>query len=159
MEACDHFLHVSSTYPYMDAIEEIINIPILLERLNVVVAAEKVSNIMEEIIAQSRVEFKRPRPDPRGSRTQGDRLQKHLHDPDGPEPDRLDNAARAPRRPARFDPQPGCPSSLSGVAVPAIRIANSFPERRRVGIDARVLAVLRLTYTSPAARRWAKRMA
>lgn len=42
---------------YMDAIEEIINIPILLERLNVVAAAGNVPAVMEEIIVQSRVEF------------------------------------------------------------------------------------------------------
>jgi hypothetical protein len=42
---------------YLDAIEEIINIPILLDRLNTVLHAGNVPLIMEEIITQSRVEF------------------------------------------------------------------------------------------------------
>ncbi len=41
----------------MDAIEEIINIPILLERLNKVVAAGRVPDVIQEIIIQSRIEF------------------------------------------------------------------------------------------------------
>lgn len=42
---------------YMDAIEEIINIPILMKRLGDVEAAGKVQKVMDEIITQSRVEF------------------------------------------------------------------------------------------------------
>lgn len=42
---------------YMDAIEEIINIPILLENLDQVVAAGKINKVMEEVILQSKVEF------------------------------------------------------------------------------------------------------
>jgi hypothetical protein len=41
----------------MDAIEEIINIPRLLDRLNGIVAAGKIYEVMSEIINQSRVEF------------------------------------------------------------------------------------------------------
>ena len=42
---------------YMDAVEEVINIPILLDRLDVVTTAGHVGKIMNEIITQSRVEF------------------------------------------------------------------------------------------------------
>ena len=42
---------------YMDAIEEIINITILIERLREVEAAGKIQKVMSEIITQSRVEF------------------------------------------------------------------------------------------------------
>jgi hypothetical protein len=42
---------------YMDVIEEIINIPVILERLETVNASGKVPKVMSEIIAQSRVEF------------------------------------------------------------------------------------------------------
>jgi hypothetical protein len=42
---------------YLDAVEEIINIPVLLERLELVLQAGKIPTIMEEIITQSRVEF------------------------------------------------------------------------------------------------------
>jgi hypothetical protein len=42
---------------YMDALEEIINIPVLLERLGDVVSKGNVVGVMDEIIRQSRVEF------------------------------------------------------------------------------------------------------
>jgi hypothetical protein len=42
---------------YMDAIEEIINIPALIQCLEDVVAAGKMKSVMEEIILQSKVEF------------------------------------------------------------------------------------------------------
>ena len=48
---------------------------------------------------------RRARANPRGSRAQGDRAQIHLYDPDHPEPDRLDPAARAPRSIAVARPQ------------------------------------------------------
>lgn len=42
---------------YMDAIEEIINIPFLVQSLETVVAKGKIKSVMEEIILQSKVEF------------------------------------------------------------------------------------------------------
>lgn len=42
---------------YIEVIEEIINIPILLERLEQVKGSGKITNVMNEIIAQSKVEF------------------------------------------------------------------------------------------------------
>lgn len=42
---------------YMDSIEEIINIPVLPERLNTVVEQGKLNNVMAEIIIHSKVEF------------------------------------------------------------------------------------------------------
>ena len=42
---------------YMECIEEIINIPILMERLQEIIDAEKIQGVMEEIIKHSRVEF------------------------------------------------------------------------------------------------------
>jgi hypothetical protein len=45
---------------YMDSIEEIINIPILLERLKLCIEQGKLSEIIQEIIVQSRIEFNMP---------------------------------------------------------------------------------------------------
>jgi len=42
---------------YMDAIEEIINIPVLIQCLEEVVEAGKIKSVMEEVILQSKVEF------------------------------------------------------------------------------------------------------
>lgn len=42
---------------YLDAIEEIINIPRLLERLQSVIAAGRIREVMEEIVRQSKLEF------------------------------------------------------------------------------------------------------
>jgi hypothetical protein len=42
---------------YREAVDEVINIPILLERLESVRKAGKIPQIMNEIITQSRVEF------------------------------------------------------------------------------------------------------
>ncbi len=42
---------------YMDAIEEIINIPILRERFEAAVIQDYLLNILDEIVTQSRVEF------------------------------------------------------------------------------------------------------
>ncbi|MBS0209840.1 MAG: restriction endonuclease [Planctomycetes bacterium] len=42
---------------YMDAIEEIINIPLLVERLQSVIKAGKIRLAMDEIVVQSKVEF------------------------------------------------------------------------------------------------------
>ena len=42
---------------YMDCIEEIINIPILLSRFKVVLEDDKLSNVVDEIVLQSRIEF------------------------------------------------------------------------------------------------------
>ena len=42
---------------YMDCIEEVINIPLLIERFNIAVEIGYLNNILEEIITQSRVEF------------------------------------------------------------------------------------------------------
>jgi len=41
----------------MECIEEIINIPILKERLKVVIREESLSEVLSEIIKQSKVEF------------------------------------------------------------------------------------------------------
>ena len=41
----------------MGSIEEIINIPVLLERVNAVIEQGKLNNVMEEIIIHSNVEF------------------------------------------------------------------------------------------------------
>lgn len=45
---------------YMKAIEEIINIPKLLECLQAVVSAGRIGLVMEEIVLQSKVEFNYP---------------------------------------------------------------------------------------------------
>ena len=45
---------------YMKAIEEIINIPRLLACLRTVIKAGRIRLVMEEIVAQSRVEFNYP---------------------------------------------------------------------------------------------------
>lgn len=42
---------------YMDAVEEIINIPRLLERLQSVIAARRIREVMDEIVRQSKLEF------------------------------------------------------------------------------------------------------
>jgi hypothetical protein len=42
---------------YMSCLEELINIPILLERLESVINYKGINDIMEEIILQSKVEF------------------------------------------------------------------------------------------------------
>ncbi len=42
---------------YMGCIEEIINIPILLERFGVAVSQGHLRNILAEIVAQSKLEF------------------------------------------------------------------------------------------------------
>ena len=49
---------------YMQAIEEVINIPSLLEMLNAVIARETVKVVLDEIILQSRTEFNYPEPQP-----------------------------------------------------------------------------------------------
>lgn len=50
----------SIIHKYMSAIEEIINIPILLERLEQCIEQEKLNQILQEIILQSRIEFNMP---------------------------------------------------------------------------------------------------
>jgi len=42
---------------YMNCIEEIINVPMILERFDAVVKANKLGDVMDEIVLQSRVEF------------------------------------------------------------------------------------------------------
>ncbi len=42
---------------YMECIEEIINVPILIERLEEAIAQEHLGDILNEIIKQSKVEF------------------------------------------------------------------------------------------------------
>ena len=49
---------------YMQAIEEVINIPCLLEMLDTVIARETVKVVLDEIILQSRTEFNYPEPQP-----------------------------------------------------------------------------------------------
>ena len=56
-QAAEKYKITAVVKSYLDAIEEIINIPILMDRLESVLKAGKVPAIMEEIITQSRVEF------------------------------------------------------------------------------------------------------
>lgn len=42
---------------YMEAVEEIINIPRLLERMQSVIAAGRIREVMDEIVRQSKFEF------------------------------------------------------------------------------------------------------
>lgn len=42
---------------YMDSIEEIVNIPILMERLNAILKLGNLANVMDEIVIHSKVEF------------------------------------------------------------------------------------------------------
>ena len=48
---------------YLDCIEEIINIPTLVEIFGVLSAREKLQEIMEEVVLQSMVEFNYDEPD------------------------------------------------------------------------------------------------
>jgi hypothetical protein len=57
VEAKDRYKINSIVQSYMDAIEEIINIPILVQNLEEVVVAGNIKSVIEEIILQSKVEF------------------------------------------------------------------------------------------------------
>ncbi len=52
---------------YMSCIEEIINIPILLQRFEEIAQAGKLSEVLDEIVTQSKVEFNYPRIEPEES--------------------------------------------------------------------------------------------
>jgi len=56
-QAMDKYKIKAVVRSYIEAVEEIINISILLERLEAVLQAGKIAKVMEEIINQSRVEF------------------------------------------------------------------------------------------------------
>ena len=51
---------VLGTRAYMQAIEEIINIPRLLDCSKTVIAANGIKRVMDEIVTQSKVEFNYP---------------------------------------------------------------------------------------------------
>lgn len=56
-QAQDHFVVNTVVEVYMAAIEEIINIPSLLEMLSVVIGRKAISEVLNEIVLQSKLEF------------------------------------------------------------------------------------------------------